>query len=246
MRILIVDDEPPARLRLHSLLQQLPGVEIVGEAGDGGTALKQVEALNPDVVLLDIRMPGMDGLECARHLAALSTPPAVIFVTAYDRFAIEAFEAQAMDYLVKPMRKERLEAALARAKRPNAAQRAALEATSVAVPGGRRRQLCVRVRDSLRLVDVERIYYFRADQKYVTVRHDTGEVLIEDSLKALEEEFQDEFVRIHRNALVAVRAIDALEKNDHGHFHVRLRGLDEKLEVSRRLVPDVRRLIRTP
>ena len=246
MHILIVDDEPPARLRLHGLLQHLPGVDAIAEAGDGATALKQVEALNPDVVLLDIRMPGMDGLECARQLAALSTPPAVIFVTAYDRFAIEAFEAQAMDYLVKPVRRERLEAALARAQRPNAAQRAALDATRSSTPEGRRRQICVRVRDALRLVDVESIYYFRADQKYVTVRHDNGEVLIEDSLKSLEEEFQEEFVRIHRNALVAVRAIDSLEKDDQGHFHVRLRGVDEKLEVSRRLVPDVRRLIRAP
>ncbi|MBW3566922.1 MAG: LytTR family DNA-binding domain-containing protein [Proteobacteria bacterium] len=246
MRILIVDDEPPARLRLRGLLQQFDDVEVVGEAGDGNAALKQVEALNPDCVLLDIRMPGMDGLECARRLAALSTPPAVVFVTAYDRFAIEAFEAQAMDYLVKPVRRERLEAAINRAQRPNAAQRAALEAAATRNALGRRRQICVRVRDSLRLVDVESIYYFRADQKYVTVRHNGGEVLIEDSLKSLEEEFPEDFVRIHRNALVAVRAIDALEKDDHGHFHVRLRGLNEKLEVSRRLVPEVRQLIRTP
>ncbi|HEX7031146.1 MAG TPA: response regulator, partial [Gammaproteobacteria bacterium] len=105
MRVLIVDDEAPARLRLRGLLQQIPDVAVVGEAGDGASALKQFDALNPDVVLLDIRMPGMDGLECARHLAGLATPPAVIFTTAYDRFAIEAFEAQAMDYLVKPVRR---------------------------------------------------------------------------------------------------------------------------------------------
>lgn len=244
MRVLIVDDEAPARLRLRGLLQQLDNVSVAGEAADGAEALRQVGALNPDVVLLDIRMPGIDGLECARQLAGLATPPAVIFTTAYDKFAINAFEVQAMDYLVKPVRRERLEAALKRVLRPNAAQRAALESNASSVEG-RRRQLCVRVRDTLRLIDVENVFYFRADQKYVTVRHSAGEVLIEDSLRSLEEEFEQEFVRIHRNALVAVRAIDGLEKDDEGHFHLRLRGLDEKLEVSRRLVPEVRKLIRS-
>src|SRR5690606_35385898 len=124
MRVLIVDDEAPARLRLRGLQQQIPGVVVAGEAGDGASARKQFDAPGTDIVLLDIRMPGMDGLECARHLAGLATPPAVIFTTAYDRFAIEAFEAQAVDYLVKPVRRERLEAALSRASRPNAAQRA--------------------------------------------------------------------------------------------------------------------------
>ncbi|HEX7047401.1 MAG TPA: LytTR family DNA-binding domain-containing protein [Gammaproteobacteria bacterium] len=240
MRVLIVDDEAPARLRLRGLLQQVPDVTVAGEAGDGAGALKQFDALNPDVVLLDIRMPGMDGLECARHLAGLATPPAVIFTTAYDRFAIEAFEAQAMDYLVKPVRRERLQAALERAARPNAAQRATLNGNNA-----KRRQLCVRVRDNLRLIDLENVFYFRADQKYVTVRHSGGEVLIEDSLKSLEDEFAGDFVRVHRNALVAVRAIDALEKDDGGHFHIRVREIGEKLEVSRRLVPDVRKLIRS-
>lgn len=240
MRILIVDDEAPARLRLRSVLQAIGGAEVVGEASNGEEALRQVVEHNPDVVLLDIRMPGMDGLECARHLASLATPPAVIFTTAYDRFAIDAFEAQATDYLVKPVRKERLEAALERARRPNAAQKAALSKSD----GQRRRQICARVRDSLRLIDVDNIYYFRADQKYVTVRHTGGEVLIEDSLKSLEEEFGDLFTRIHRNALVATGRIGALEKDANGHFHVRIREIDELLEVSRRLVPEVRKLIR--
>lgn len=245
MHVLIVDDEPPARLRLRGLLQQMDDVEVVGEAGDGIEALRKVESLDPDVVLLDIRMPGMDGLECARHLGGLNTPPAVIFTTAYDRFAIEAFEAQATDYLVKPVRRERLEAAITRAQRPNAAQRAALEQVSVAT-GGRRRQICVRVRDTLRLIDVANIYYFRADQKYVTVRHEGGEVLIEDSLKSLEDEFGDAFIRVHRNALVATNAIESLEKTNEGHFQVRIRGVGECLEVSRRLVPEVRKLVRSP
>lgn len=243
MRVLIVDDEPPARLRLRGLVEQHDGAEVVGEAGDGAMALKLVAENNPDVVLLDIRMPGMDGLECGRKLAQLATPPAVIFTTAYDRFAIEAFEAQAIDYLVKPVRRERLQAALERARRPNAAQRAALQ-TALPSDTERRRQICARVRDTLKLIDVESVYYFRADQKYVTVRHSGGEVLIEDSLKSLEDEFDGEFIRIHRNALVAVRAIDSLEKDDQGHFRVRVRDIGEALEVSRRLVPDVRRVLR--
>lgn len=244
MQILIVDDEAPARQRLRQMLEELPGVEVAGEAANGAETLKQVEALNPDVILLDIRMPGMDGLECARHLASLETPPAVIFTTAYDQFAIQAFEARAIDYLLKPVRREKLGAALDHAGRPNAAQRAALEDTHRI--SGQRQHICARVRDKLQLVALESVYYFRAEQKYVTVRHRDGEVLIEDPLKSLEEEFPEDFLRIHRNALVATWAIEALEKDSDGHFHVRVRDCGDTLEVSRRLVPEVRRAIRAP
>lgn len=244
MRILIVDDEAPARVRLKNMLQETAGVEVVGEAANGTDTLKQVELLNPDVILLDIRMPGMDGLECARHLASLETPPAVIFTTAYDQFAIQAFEARAIDYLLKPVRREKLEAALEHAGRPNAAQRAALQDTHRV--SGRRQHICARVRDKLQLIAMESVYYFRAEQKYVTVRHRGGEVLIEDPLKSLEEEFSEDFLRVHRNALVAIWAIEALEKDADGHFRVRVRDCGDTLEVSRRLVPEVRRAIRSP
>lgn len=242
MRILVVDDEAPARRRLVQLIEKISGAEVVGEAATGRAALKGVEEHNPDCLLLDIRMPDMDGLECARHLAHLDTPPAIIFTTAYDQFAMKAFEARAVDYLLKPIRQERLEAALKNAGRPNAAQRAQLGIMHE--EAGSRRHICARVRDTLKLVPVANIYYFRADQKYVVVRYDEGEVLIEDALKALEEEFSEEFIRVHRNALASRRYLDSLEKDREGHFHLRLRECDETLEVSRRLVPEVRRLIR--
>ncbi|MDX1442648.1 MAG: LytTR family DNA-binding domain-containing protein [Gammaproteobacteria bacterium] len=242
MRILIVDDEAPARRRLAQLVEKIEGAEVVGEAATGRAALKEVERANPDCLLLDIRMPDMDGLECARHLAQLDTPPAIIFTTAYDQFAMKAFEARAADYLLKPIRVERLERALRNAERPNAAQQAQL--AGMQQDSGARRHICARVRDSLKLVPVTSIYYFRADQKYVVVRHEDGEVLIEDPLKSLEEEFSEEFIRVHRNALAARKYLDSLEKDKDGHFHLRLRECDETLEVSRRLVPEVRKLIR--
>ena len=242
MRILVVDDEAPARRRLVQLVERISGAEVVGEAATGRAALKGVEEHNPDCLLLDIRMPDMDGLECARHLTQLETPPAIIFTTAYDQFAMKAFEAHAADYLLKPIRQERLESALKNVQRPNAAQKAQLG--ELQEDAGSRRHICARVRDSLKLVPVSSIYYFRADQKYVAVRYDEGEVLIEDALKSLEEEFSEEFIRVHRNALASRRYLDSLEKDKEGHFHLRLRECDETLEVSRRLVPEVRRLIR--
>lgn len=242
MRILIVDDEAPARQRLRALVEKIDGAEVVGEAATGRAALKEIEQHSPDCLLLDIRMPDMDGLECARHLARFDTPPAIIFTTAYDQFAMQAFEAHALDYLLKPIRPDRLLAALKHAQRPNAAQKAKLG--GMQSEGGARQHICARVRDSLKLVPVSQVYYFRADQKYVVVRHSEGEVLIEDPLKALEEEFARDFIRIHRNALVARRSVDSLEKDKDGHFHLRLRECDETLEVSRRLVPEVRRVIR--
>jgi two-component system response regulator AlgR len=240
MKVLITDDEAPARMRLRDMLGSLPGHEIVGEAADGADALRLAEQQQPDVVLLDIRMPGMDGLEAARHLAQLEHPPAVIFTTAYDQHALEAFEASAVDYLLKPIRKARLEEALAKARRPTRAQLNELE---VDEQPGARTHLCVRLRGNLQLVPVDTVYYFMADQKYVSVRHQGGEVLIEDSLRALEQEFGDRFLRIHRNALVAVAYIEGLEKTSTGQV-VKLRGTDERLEVSRRHAPAVRQLIK--
>lgn len=242
MRVLIVDDEAPARRRLRALVEKIEGATVVAEAATGRAALKEAEQHNPDCLLLDIRMPDMDGLECARHLTRLETPPAIIFTTAYDRFAMQAFEVHAADYLLKPIRFEKLEAALKHAERPNAAQRAQLE--DMHEGSEARQHICARVRDTLKLVPVNNIYYFRADQKYVAVRYDEGEVLIEDALKALEKEFSNDFVRIHRNALAARRYMDALEKDSDGHFHLRMRDCNETLEVSRRMVPEVRRVIR--
>ena len=238
MRVLLVDDEALARDRLRSLLAKDAAHEVVGEAGSGEECLRRVARLQPDVVLLDIRMPGMDGLETARHLAALDAPPAVIFVTAFDAFAIEAFDAQAVGYLLKPVRGERLAEALQRAARPTRPQLMSLSAT-----GGRRRRIAARLGEALQLIPVDTIRFFQADQKYVTVYHEAGADLIDESLKDLESEFGDEFVRIHRNALVALKYMAAVERDAQGQLCVRVEGLPEPLAVSRRHAPGLRKRI---
>lgn len=239
MKILIVDDEPLARKRLERLLEEIGGCHVVGEAGNGTEALRRSSELNPDIVLLDIRMPEMDGIETAKQLARLPNPPAIVFVTAFSDHALSAFEAHAVDYLVKPIRKERLEQALARAHTLNRAQLATL-AKADAAPTGRS-HLSVTVRSNLELIPIDEIFYFHADQKYVRVRSARGEALIEDSLKQLEDEFPARFIRIHRNALVAVVHIAGIEKDNIGRCYLKLRHSDEKLEISRRLLPEVRR-----
>ncbi len=240
-RVLIVDDERLARERLRRMVEALPDSEVVGEAGDGRAALEASARLHPDVVLLDIRMPGMDGLEAARHLATLAEGPAVIFTTAYGDYALHAFEAQAVDYLLKPVRAERLAQALEKARRLTGTQ---LAAVAGAEPQGRT-HLTSTLLGNLTLIAVADILFLRAEQKYVTVRHGQGEALIEDSLTALEEEFGERFVRIHRNALVARSALLGLEKSGDGAVRVRLKGCDERLEVSRRHLPELRKLVRS-
>ena len=239
MRLLIVDDEAPARERLRSLLKEQPGMEVVGEAVNGREALELWERTQADVVLLDIRMPVMDGLETARHLAALEKPPAVIFTTAYSEFAVEAFDAHAVAYLLKPVRAEKLVAALANASRVNRVQ-----LTQLAAGAPARRHICAKLRDRLHVVPVENVLCFIADQKYVTVCHTGGELLIDESLKDLEQEFAGRFLRVHRNALVAVAQVERLEKDEAGHLQVYLRGRAEPLEVSRRLIAEVRERLR--
>jgi two-component system response regulator AlgR len=241
MKVLLADDEALARERLRRLLAELPGCTVCGEAGDGRTALALCAELQPDVVLLDIRMPGMDGLEAARHLAGLPDPPAVIFTTAFGDHALEAFEACAVDYLLKPIRAERLAAALGNARRLTRAQAAHIDAEG----GGARNHICVRVRGNLQLIPVADIRFFRADNKYVTVRTGDAEYLLEESLKTLEDEFGVRFQRIHRNALVAAEYIVGLEKNAEGQTMVALAGVDERLEVSRRHQPELRARLKT-
>ena len=236
MKVVIVDDEPPARDRLRRLLEEIEGCECVGEAGNGQEAIALVTRAGPDVVLMDIRMPGMDGVEAARHLGTLEQPPAVIFTTAYDEYAVRAFETQATGYLLKPVRREKLSEALTRARRLTRPQLAAIAATS---PAPRRTHLSVRVRGELRLIPIEEVLYFLADQKYVTVRHRGGQELIEESLKSLEDEFSPDFVRIHRNALVATRHMAAIDRGADGQYAVRLRELPETLQVSRRLASEL-------
>lgn len=238
LKVLIVDDEPPARERLRSMLAEIGGFDVVGDAINGEQALQLVESLTPDVVLLDVRMPGIDGLEVARHLAANPQPPAVIFTTAFDEYALQAFESEAIAYLLKPIRGEKLRAALAKAARLTRPQmqQVALAAREPA----RRSHIGVRGRDGLKLIPVEEIYCFQADQKYTTVRHMRGEDLIEDSLKTLEEEFSASFVRIHRNAMVNTKFLERIARDASGQHFVHLRGFPDALEVSRRMAGDLK------
>lgn len=243
MRVLIVDDEPLARQRLRRMVEEVSGAEVVGEAGDGRAALEACAQRHPEVVLLDIRMPGMDGLEAARHLARLPDGPAVVFVTAYGDYALQAFEAQAVDYLLKPVRAERLAQALDKARRLSTPQLEAVAAADPESPG--RSHLSSTLHGNLTLIPIDDIQFLRAEQKYVVAHHARGEALIEDSLTALEAEYGPRFVRIHRNALVARNALAGLEKDADGAARVRLKGCAERLEISRRHLPELRRLLRS-
>ena len=240
MRILIVDDEAPARARLRRLVEEHGAHDVVGEADDGAEAVRLGESLHPDIILLDVRMPGMDGLEAARHLAGGDPPPAIVFTTAYGDHALEAFETQAVDYLLKPVRGDRLAQALAAARRSTRAQIAAVGAEE-----GPRAQICARLGGEMELVPIGDVLYFLAEHKYVTVRHRHGEVLVEESLKALEREFSDRFLRIHRNALVAEAWVGGLRRNANGRHSVWFKGIDDTLEVSRRHLPAVRKRLRS-
>ncbi|WP_394001845.1 LytR/AlgR family response regulator transcription factor [Luteimonas sp. WGS1318] len=242
MKVVIADDEPLARERLRLLLTQLGGIDIVAEVGDGRSALEACAAHDPALVLLDIAMPGIDGLEVARHLSAFEPRPAVVFCTAYDAHALKAFEAAAVDYLVKPVRPERLQAAVERARTFTAGRE--LAADGEGHGDKRRSHLCARLRGSLRLIPIEEIRYLQAEEKYVVVHHARGEDLVEESLKSLEDEFGDRFVRIHRNCLVARHELVELRRDLDGHVHAVLRHGDRPLEVSRRCVTQLRDTIR--
>lgn len=240
MKVIVVDDEAPARERLAQLLCDLPDTELVDSASDGKTALQRVQQHQPDVVLLDIRMPGMDGLETARHLSRLPRPPAIIFTTAYSEHALEAFEVEAVDYLMKPVRRERLASALGRARRLSTSQLQGLNVSRESV----RSHLMTRHHGNIHLIPVEEVILFQADQKYVTAYSTGGEALLEDSLKSLEEEFGGQFLRIHRSTLIATRAIVGMERDSRGGYQAVLEGSDRRPEISRRHVAEVRRYLK--
>jgi len=240
LTLLIVDDEAPARSRMRELLadiaSELP-VNIIGEAENGVAALALLETQTVDVVLTDIRMPRMDGIELAEHLGGLPVPPAVIFATAYDNYAVQAFDLNAIDYLLKPVRTSRLLAALQKVR----GQRPATDALSAIgrqVRGGGRTHLSSQERGRLLLVPVAEVLYFKADLKYVTARTKEREYLLDDALTHLEEEFGDHFLRLHRAVLVARDAIAGFERaadeDAEAYGWALLRGVPEKLPVSRR------------
>ena len=243
MRIVIVDDEPLARERLRRLLADFPGYEVIGEADNGDAALELIERERPDVVLLDIRMGGRDGLQVARRLSQQSLPPAVIFTTAHAEHALSAFDASAQGYLMKPVRREKLAEALQRTRRPSRA----LNMDNLSGAGRPQRQFVVATtREGIRRIPAEDVIFFLADQKYTTVYHLHGEVLIEESLNKLEEDFSAWFLRVHRKALVATRFITGLERGrqDDEEIHwLRMRHVATLIPVSRRRLAEVRRAL---
>lgn len=247
LRVFLADDEAPARERLKELLADIAAelpTQVVGEAANGPEVIERLPASRAQVLLLDIEMPGMSGLEVARHLARLEQPPAVVFVTAHDRHAVEAFELNALDYLMKPARAQRLGAALAKASAAGAPRPEQL-AKAATQP---REFLSVAERHRILLVPVRDIVYLRAELKYVTLRTQQGEHLIEEPLVALEREFAQVFVRVHRNCLVARSAVRGFERaadsGDDPHWNVVLEGVPERLPVSRRQWSEVRQLVK--
>lgn len=237
LKVAVTDDEAPARSRLKDLLEDISvtlPIEFVGEAANGRELLGLLEQSPADVVLLDIRMPEMDGLEVAQHLQKLPEPPHIIFTTAYDDYALQAFELHAIDYLLKPIRLRRLNDALVRAR---SITRLSLDVLQKIAPEART-HLSVQERGKVILIPVEDIRYLRAELKYVTIRTLEREFLLEESLSRLEQEFADRFVRIHRSCLVAKEHVEAFEKEPgeggEPRWVVRIRGINETLPVSRR------------
>jgi two-component system response regulator AlgR len=235
--VFVVDDESPARHRIKELLndcREQISLELIGEASNGQDALEMLSTQHADVVLVDIRMPQMDGIELAQHLNKLEKPPVIIFTTAYDNYAIQAFEQHAIDYLLKPIRLGRLFEALTRAR---AAVPVQSEILQELMPEARK-NLSIQERGKILLIPIEKVLYLRAELKYITVRTAEREYIAEEPLGALEKEFSTRFVRIHRNCLVAKAEIESFEKaGDEGaesHWTVKLKGLEERLPISRR------------
>jgi two-component system response regulator AlgR len=259
VRLFIVDDEGPARARLKTLLSDIAADcphELVGEAAHAQQALDGMAAAKPDILLLDVQMPGMTGIELAGHIARQPGAPAVIFITAYDAFAVQAFEVHAVDYLLKPVRAARLAEAIRRAMATRFPQAQAVHAVQASIQPARQ-HFSVQERGRLLLVPVGEVLYCKAELKYVTLRTHTAEYLIEESLSSIEEELGSVFVRVHRNALVARAAIAGVERgalagdaDPEGEkglesWQVILRGLAERLPISRRQWPVVKALVRS-
>jgi len=239
MRVLIVDDEPLARRRLCCLVRELGGHEVIGEAADGDSALAETNRLMPEVVLIDVRMPARDGLNVCEQLQRLAVPPVVVFVTAFANHAVAAFDRDAVDYLLKPVRRERLAEALVRAERRWLTRQGAALAATTEV-----RYLSSTLRGALRRVPIADVRYLQADNKYVTAHWPGGELLIEQSLKALEGDYADLLLRIHRHTLVGMRHVSSVTRDDEGNSWLHLRDMPAPLPVSRRLVAEVKRRLR--
>ncbi|RLQ20985.1 response regulator [Seongchinamella sediminis] len=235
MKILVVDDEPLARERLLRLVARIRPQATCLQAADGNEALARAASADPDLVLLDIRMPGKDGIEVAAELDQLESPPAIVFCTAYDEYALQALQHQAVAYLLKPVREAELAQALASAGRVNRVQLAALRNDD-----GPRSSVSSQTHRGLESLPVAQVRCFLAEQKYVTAMTPERELLIPDTLKDLEQEFAACFLRIHRNALVALAHIQRLAKNPDGTWQVVLEGVDVRPAISRRHLAEVK------
>jgi two-component system response regulator AlgR len=234
LRILVVDDEAPARNRLRRMLANLPAVHVVAEAATGEEAMRLIPLKKPDVLLLDISMPGLDGMTLAQMLQRNGSAPAVIFCTAWSDQAVEAFECEAVDYLVKPVRAERLERALDKARRflarPDDADSGVFLRSTLA--------------GKVRMLPMNEVIYLSAEDKYTTAVHQKGKMVINQSLLDLEEEHADILMRVHRGTLVIKKRIRGLEKTSDGRHFLKLDGCDDRPQVSRRNLPAIRKLIR--
>lgn len=267
LRLMLVDDEAPARARLRQLLEDIAEAlptQVLAEAADGVEALERAEHLLLDAVLLDIRMPRMDGLQLALHLARRPRPPALIFVTAYDQYAVKAFELCALDYLLKPVRAQRLQEALTRIGRQGGAAPGLDAATLQMLAPEGRRHLRSSERGRVHLIPIEEVLYLKADQRYVTARTAAGEYLLEESLAQMEVEFGARFIRAHRNCLVARTAIAGYERGAESEadgegdgrgearvggeseprWRLILRGIPDRVAASRRQWPQLRAFLK--
>lgn len=231
MRVMVVDDEPLARQRLQRLLAPIDGVEWVAEAENGEQALSRFSACRAEAVLLDIEMPGMNGLALARQLADLEPAPAVIFCTAYDEHAIAAFDTQAVAYLLKPVTAEKLRQALAAATRLNRAQLRALDEVA---PPGAEVEFCARGPSGVQRLGFDHIRYFHADNKYVSAVHPGGELILDESLRELEVRLGSAVQRVHRNALVVWSQVVGMRRSGPGRYRVELRDVAPGPLISRR------------
>ena len=241
--ILVVDDEPLARLRLCRIVQEL-GHDVVAEAQNADEALAAVNTYDPTVVLLDIEMPEKTGLEVGRQMSAFDDPPTIIFCTAYDHYALDAFDTLAVGYLLKPVKKDQLATALAKAQTLTKAQ---LEMVSVSTHGSRkpaRKNIAAKSHRGVELIAIDTVRCFMADQKYVTVLYTDGKVLIDETLKELESELVGNFIRVHRNALVSIAHIQGIDRDDSSYYSVRLEDIEEKPLVSRRYASKLREVLK--
>ncbi len=244
MDVLIVDDEALARQRLVRMVEKIEGFSVVAEADGAEEAMAAITGHDPDIVLLDIQMPGRDGLSLARDIAALEDPPAIIFCTAYDQYALDAFGTNAVGYLLKPVKAEQLLQVLEKATKLNKIQRVAAQKNPAPKKENQRTQISAKTRRGVELIPIDDVRYFLADHKYVTVYHRNGEHLLDETLKELEEEFAGRFVRVHRNSLVSIRHIEALERSAQGQYQVRLSDIETRPVISRRHVSDLKDLLK--